>query len=78
MRLRGAVPESAFTLEELGNVRPPVLLLWGSDDPFGTPATGRRGAEYFPDATFYEVGAGHLPWLDEPAACGELLRKFID
>lgn len=53
VRLRGAVPESAFTPEELGNVRAPVLLLWGSDDPFGTPEIGRRGAESFPDATFH-------------------------
>lgn len=77
VRLRGAVPESAFTPADLGNVEAPVLLVWGSDDPFGTPGTGRNRAAAFADATFHEVGTGHLPWLDEPVRCGELVREFL-
>lgn len=76
-RLRGAQPDAAFTPDDLRSVQPPVLLLWGSDDPFGSVELGRRGARYFPDATFYEVGIGHLPWLDEPEECGALIRHFL-
>jgi pimeloyl-ACP methyl ester carboxylesterase len=78
IRLRGAVPEAAFTPADLQHVRQPVLVLWGSDDPFGTIEQGRRGAAHLPDAVFYEVGVGHLPWLDDPATCGELLCDFLD
>lgn len=78
VRVRGAVPEAAFTPEDLRSVRTPTLVVWGSDDPFGTLETGRRGTEQFPDATFHEVGTGHLPWLDEPIRCGELVREFLD
>lgn len=27
---------------------------------------------------FLEVGVGHLPWLDEPERCGQLVRAFLD
>jgi pimeloyl-ACP methyl ester carboxylesterase len=77
LRLRGADPEAAFTPDDLRNVSPPVALIWGSEDPFGSVEQGRSGAEYFPDAAFHEVGTGHLPWLDEPERCGELLRDFL-
>lgn len=77
LRLRGAHPGAAFTPADLRRVRSPVLLLWGRDDPFGTVEQGRRGAASLPDAAFHEVGVGHLPWLDEPATCGELVRGFL-
>lgn len=77
LNLWGAVPKAALTPDDLRRIRSPVSLIWGSDDPFGSPETGRAGAEYFPDATFHDAGVGHLPWLDEPAACGELIRGFL-
>lgn len=77
VNLWGAVPEAAFTPDDLRRIRAPVSLLWGSDDPFGSVETGRAGAEYFPDVEFHETGVGHLPWLDEPAVCGELVRGFF-
>lgn len=78
LRLRGADPEAAFTPEELTSVKVPVTLLWGSEDPFGSVEKGRTGASHFDEAEFHEVGIGHLPWLDDPERCGELLREFLD
>lgn len=78
LTLWGADPEAAFTPGDLRQISAPVSLIWGSDDPFGSVETGRAGAEHFPDAEFHEVGTGHLPWLDEPERCGDLLRDFID
>lgn len=77
LRLRGAVPEAALTSDDLRDVRSPVSLIWGSNDPFGTVEQGRAGVEHFPDAEFHEVGVGHFPWLDEPGRCGELFREFV-
>ncbi len=78
VRLRGAHPEAAFGTADLRRVKSPVLLVWGRTDPFGTVDQGRRGASFFPDATFHEVGGGHLPWLDDPETCGELVTGFLD
>lgn len=77
VRVRGANPESAFTHADLRRLRAPVSLLWGSDDPFGSVETGRRGADVIPDATFERVGVGHQPWFDDPARCGASLREFL-
>lgn len=77
LRLRGADPDAAFTPDDLRAIDAPVSLLWGSADPFGSLETGRAGAEHFPRAELHEVGVGHLPWLDEPARCGEVLRTFL-
>lgn len=78
LTLWGADPEAAFTPDDLRSVSVPVCLLWASNDPFGSVKTGRAGTEYFRDAEFHEVGTGHLPWLDEPERCGELIRDFLD
>lgn len=77
LRLRGADPDAAFTPDDLAAIASPVSLLWGREDPFGSLEKGRAGAEHFQDAEFHEVGVGHLPWLDDPGRCGELLREFL-
>lgn len=78
LTLWGADSTAAFTSKDLHDVSAPVLLVWGSNDPFGSVETGRAGAEHFPNAEFHEIGKGHLPWLDEPERCGEILRDFFD
>lgn len=78
LTLWGADSDAAFTPGDLRNVSAPVCLLWGSNDPFGSVETGRAGAKHFPDADFHEVGTGHLPWLDAPEQCGEIIRDFLD
>lgn len=75
--LLGSSPEESLTSDDLQNVHSPVLLIWGSEDTFGSPDTGRAGAEHFPDAEFHAVGTGHYPWLDKPERCRELIRDFI-
>lgn len=77
IRLRGAVPEAAFTLADLRAVEAPVSIQWGRNDPFGTIDQGRAGAAYFHEAAFHEVGVGHFPWLDEPERSGRLLREIV-
>lgn len=77
VNLWGAVPAAALTPEDLQATRSPVSLLWGSNDPFGSVERGRTGGDYFKDASFRVVGIGHLPWLDEPERCGELVSRFF-
>ncbi|WP_162562647.1 alpha/beta fold hydrolase [Salinigranum rubrum] len=73
----GNRPGPSLQPKDLREIRSPVLLLWGGNDPFGSIETGRAGAEHFRDAEFHEAGVGHLPWLDAPEACGELVRGFL-
>ena len=77
VRPRGFHPDLEFTASELGNTPVPVILIWGSDDPFGSSDTGKHGANYFPRAQFHQVGTGHFPWLDAPETCGALIQEFF-
>lgn len=77
VRVRGARPSVALSADDLRNLSVPVLFIWGSDDPFGAVERGRKGATWLRDVEFHVVGTGHLPWLDEPERCGELILEFV-
>lgn len=77
VRVRGARPSVALSSDDLRNLSVSVLLIWGSDDPFGAVERGRKGTKWLHDVEFHEVGTGHLPWLDAPERCGELILEFV-
>jgi pimeloyl-ACP methyl ester carboxylesterase len=58
----------------------PTLLLWGASDQFVTP--GYYGATYqkaIPGAKLEMINeAGHLPHIEQPEACVERVRAFIE
>jgi 2-hydroxy-6-oxonona-2,4-dienedioate hydrolase len=65
---RGFRSEWLFPVAGLAAVSAPTLWLWGGSDPFGTVELGEAWARLMPRATFEVIeGAGHLPWLDDPA-----------
>jgi pimeloyl-ACP methyl ester carboxylesterase len=54
----------------------PVLLHAGDLDPLVTPAMVHEAAPLFHDATVVvQPGAGHFPWLDDPAAFTAALTR---
>jgi pimeloyl-ACP methyl ester carboxylesterase len=75
---RGARQELAFGEDELRRVIQPTLFIWGTNDPFGRLDVARRACGLMPDARLEVAGAGHLPWLDDPARCGRLAAEFLD
>jgi pimeloyl-ACP methyl ester carboxylesterase len=76
--LSGSRPELRIGEGELKSIGKRVLLIWGAKDPFGKVETGRRIAQLLPRGEFYELpGGGHLPWLDDPGKCGELILRFL-
>jgi len=76
--LFGARTEDRINAEQLKRVLQPVMLLWGTNDPFGSVETGREIAEILPSSEFHAIqNGGHLPWLDNPAECGSLSRDFL-
>ena len=66
--------------QRLHRIHIPTLLLWGASDRFVTP--GYYGAAYqkaIPGATLEMIdGAGHLPHIEQPEACVERVRAFIE
>src|SRR4051812_12380964 len=65
-------------LAGLQAVRAPVLVVGGERDALTGVAAVAAVAACFPAARAAVVpGAGHFPWVDEPAAFAELVRAFL-
>ncbi|HZB32283.1 MAG TPA: alpha/beta hydrolase [Streptosporangiaceae bacterium] len=62
----------------LGRLDAPALVVIGELDPFPTPATGRALAAVFARAILaVQRGAGHYPWLDDPALFADTVGDFL-
>jgi pimeloyl-ACP methyl ester carboxylesterase len=77
LTLTGANRQWAFGEAEVRTIGKRVLLVWGTRDPVGSVAVGRRFADLAGGRLIEIEGAGHLPWLDQPAATAAALREFI-
>jgi pimeloyl-ACP methyl ester carboxylesterase len=77
LRLRGARPQVALTAEELAHITQPVQLIWGEEDPFGSPAVGERVATIVEDAELHVLPGGHVPWLSQADRVGHLAAPFL-
>ncbi len=74
--LENAMP--AITESGLKKLSQPTALLLGTADNFASQQLGRKITSAMPDGTFYPIeNAGHLPWLESPAECGELITNFL-
>jgi pimeloyl-ACP methyl ester carboxylesterase len=63
---------------DLPTVSCPVLFVWGSRDPLGSPDMGRGLADRMPDARLLVIeDAGHLPWIDEPEGCANAVCDVL-
>lgn len=65
----GAPDQLGRMAGEVARISAPVLVLWGTDDPFIGPEWARRYADILPNAQCEVIeGAGHWPWQDRPEA----------
>lgn len=73
--IRGMNDSILFGDDVLGRIRVPVGFLWGDGDPFGDPAIAEAFVDRVPGATLTMVpGAGHAPWIDDPAGAAAFVR----
>lgn len=76
-----AQADEAYTAEVeplYGQVRCPVCILWGEDDPWIPLARGRALHERMPQARFGTLpGVGHMPQLEAPQECLRLLSQLL-
>lgn len=62
----------------LPDIRCPVTILWGEDDPWIPISRGRLLHDKIPGSTFERLpGAGHLPQLEVPAATASRLLSAL-
>jgi pimeloyl-ACP methyl ester carboxylesterase len=81
LRLHRSVdtPALAASGEGLATLQQPALVVWGEQDPWLAPAFADAYAQRLPHATVELVpGAGHWPWLDEPALIARLAGFAAD
>ncbi|WP_131785784.1 alpha/beta fold hydrolase [Protofrankia symbiont of Coriaria ruscifolia] len=70
--------EGPAILARLATVTSPVLVVTGALDAMAGVAVGDVVAGVFPDARHVTLaGAGHYPWVDEPAAFAATVRSFL-
>ena len=73
-RTLAAFSEYAFLSPEALRATP-VTIAWGDRDrllPYRTQAA--RARDLLPWATHVTLGAGHVPFYDDPAACAQVIR----
>ena len=62
----------------LAGIGAPVCLLWGENDPFGSPEVARRFARKLPNATLELMAeAGHAVWIDDPDHVAVVMKRFF-
>lgn len=57
--------------------RPPLLVLWGRDDPSFETAEAEAYRRDVPDAVVYLPDAGHFALDEQPDRIAELTRHFL-
>ena len=66
------------TLERLGEIRVPTLLIQGRHDRARTPEHGALMCEHIPDARLHVLeNSGHTPQLEEPEAFARVAMPFL-
>jgi pimeloyl-ACP methyl ester carboxylesterase len=67
------------TRAALATLDAPVLVYAGELDGGPRPELARRAADVFPHAEFVvQPGAGHYPWLDDPAGFATCVAAFFN
>ena len=56
----------------------PVVLIWGQNDKLIPVTIGKKLALHFKNATLHVIpNCGHLPSIESPIECAEIIRKYI-
>ena len=56
----------------------PTIFIWGENDPFALPESGRAIEKAVPDIKFHWVaGAGHQVQTDKPREVAQIIRTFM-
>lgn len=74
----GYRPELTLADEELAAIAAPVLMIYGTADPVGSPTIWRRVMGTTPNGSLSLLdAAGHMVWLDYPGRVAREMRAFL-
>lgn len=63
---------------QLHQLKIPVMFVWGDNDAFENPESGKSKASLIQNYKFEVVeNAGHCPWLDQPEECVFLIISML-
>lgn len=64
--------------EELKELKPKTLIMWGKDDGIIPIENGRKLRELIPGSTFVEIeNAGHVPHVEYPERVAGVVNEFL-
>ncbi|MGP5068136.1 MULTISPECIES: 3-oxoadipate enol-lactonase [Psychrobacter] len=67
----------ADTREQLKNIRVPVTVLAGTEDPVTTVADGQYIVEHTPNATLTTINASHISNIEQPEEFNKLIKQYM-
>jgi 2-hydroxy-6-oxonona-2,4-dienedioate hydrolase len=71
--------QSETVADRLGQLKQPVLLIWGRNDRITPPEVAQRFAQALPHATLYFIDrCGHAPMMEQPEAFNTILLAFLE
>src|SRR5262249_5066117 len=70
-------PELVLSDAELASFTVPLLFVWGEDDQFLAPATGKASVDKIPTARFVTTPGGLFAWYDDPDRCAALVAEGL-
>ena len=78
-RIRLSMPDDTAAARRLGELRLPVLILWGARDRWILPKYGERLRDAIPGARLVVFGElGHVPMEEDPVATARAVSAFLD
>ena len=78
-RIRLSMPDDTAAARRLGELRLPVLILWGARDRWILPKYGERFRDAIPGARLVVFGElGHVPMEEDPVATARAVSAFLD
>jgi pimeloyl-ACP methyl ester carboxylesterase len=70
-------PENFLGDADLRRITAPVLMIWGREDPYGSPEIGRPACRVIADARLKVIEGRHAPFLDDPERCGAVIDELV-
>lgn len=70
--------EQYYMGDQLHQLTVPLRIIWGANDVFETPESGKSKVRLVRDCRFEIVkDAGHCVWLDQPGECTTLMDEMV-
>ncbi|WP_201581476.1 3-oxoadipate enol-lactonase [Psychrobacter glacincola] len=67
----------ADTREQLKDIRVPVTVVAGTEDPVTTVADGEYMVDHIPNATLATINASHISNIEQPEEFNQLVRQYF-